>query len=246
MTRRHRVPGGLPPEHRNRRGEGFCRSAQGGSGLDKLRVLLVDDHRLMRDGLRAILSAEADMEVCGEANRGREGVEKARQLRPDVVLMDIRLPDVDGIEATRQVLALLPRVAVLVLSAFDQEEYLLAALRAGASGYLLKDAPSHEVIGAIRCAARGDAWLHPSMARKLVDATVRRRPAAAGPAPALTDRERQVLSLIAQGATNREIASRLFLTEKTVKQHASKIFRKLQVRTRSQAALYAVQHGLAG
>lgn len=212
-----------------------------------ISVLIIDYHRLMREGLKALLGGEPDMRIAGEATNAQDGVALARQLQPDVVVMEIRLPNVDGIDAARQIRQWCPRTAILMLTMHDREEYLYAALRAGAVGYLLKDTPGLEVPRAIRIVAKGGSVLHPVMARKLVESLSHGPiPAADAPRPLLTERELQVLSLMARGASNREIAQDLYLAEKTIKQHASRIFRKLNVKSRSQAVIYAVQNGLAG
>lgn len=209
-----------------------------------LRVVLVEDQLLMRQGLKAIIEAEPDLQVVGEAATGTEAVRIVRKLCPDVVLMDISLPMLDGIGATRQVVERCPRTAVLILTMHERDEYVLAAVKAGARGYLLKDAPARDVIAAIRNAAAGGAWLHPSVARFLLDVVARGRHNERSGEQALTDREREVLRLVARGARNRDIARALFMSEKTVKQHVTNIFRKLRVTSRSQVVVYAVEHGL--
>lgn len=209
-----------------------------------LRVVLVEDQLLMRQGLKAIIEAEPDIEVVGEASTGTEAVRLVRQLCPDVVLMDISLPMLDGIGATRQVVERCPQTAVLILTMHDRDEYVLAAVKAGARGYLLKDAPARDVIAAIRNAASGGAWLHPSVARFLLDVVARGRQNELRHEQTLTDREREVLRLVARGARNRDVARALAMSEKTVKQHVTNIFRKLGVTSRSQVAVYAIEHGL--
>lgn len=209
-----------------------------------LRIVLVEDQLLMRQGLKAIIEAEPDLQVVGEASTGTEAVRLVRNLCPDVVLMDISLPMLDGIGATRQVVERCPRTAVLILTMHDRDEYVLAAVKAGARGYLLKDAPARDVIAAIRNAAAGGAWLHPNVARLLLDVVARGRQNERSGGQALTDREREVLRLVARGARNRDIARALFMSEKTVKQHVTNIFRKLGVTSRSQVVVYAVEHGL--
>lgn len=204
--------------------------------MRKLRVLIVEDERLMRQVLRQLLGDEADLEVVGDAGSGGEAVALARQHQPDVVLMDICLgradPTRDGIEVTRELLQWSPQSAVIMLTSHDCLDYFMASVKAGARGYLLKTCPAEEMIRAVRAVARGESWVHPALS--------------GGGRPLLTGRELLVLSLMVRGASNREIAGALFVTEKTVKQHAGSIFKKLQVRGRSQAVIYAVQNGLAG
>ncbi|MGE5689828.1 MAG: response regulator [Pseudomonadota bacterium] len=211
-----------------------------------IRVLVADDQALVRAGFRAILDAQEDVDVVGEAADGAEAVALARELRPDVVLMDVRMPGVDGIEATRRLLRDVDAPRVLMLTTFDMDEYVYAALKAGASGFLLKDAPRDQLVSAVRTIAAGDALLAPSVVRRLVDGYV------SGPAPGsrpreldvLTERERDVLMLIARGCTNAEIASHLFLSEATVRTHVTHILGKLDLRSRIQAVVLAYETGL--
>ena len=219
-----------------------------------IRVLLADDLELLRAGLRMVLDAQPDITVVDEAPDGAAAVEAAGRLRPDVVLMDVRMPRLDGIEATRQIVAATgdggPRV--LILTTFDLDEYVYAGLRAGASGFLLKDAPPAELTGAVRAVARGDAVVAPSVTRRLLDAYGHRLPATPdGAVPtdhpalrALTPREREVLVEIASGRSNGEIAERLVLSEATVKTHVGRIFQKLGVRDRVHAVILAYEIGL--
>jgi DNA-binding NarL/FixJ family response regulator len=213
-----------------------------------IRVLLADDQALVRGGFRSILEGQPDMEVVGEAADGSEAVELALAVRPDVVVMDIRMPRLDGIAATR---LLLGRHAspsrVLMLTTFNQEAYVYDALRAGASGFLLKSAPPRELAGAIRTVAAGDALLAPEITRAMIEDYVQRpRPGAATPAvlTVLTPRELEVLSLIARGRSNTEIAAELFLSEPTVKTHVSRILAKLGLRDRVHAVVLAYECGL--
>jgi len=210
------------------------------------RLLLADDQELVRTGFRLILSAEPDLEVVGEAGDGAAAVEAARRLAPDVVLMDVRMPGVDGIEATRRLGGIGPRPPrVLMLTTFDLDEYVYDALRAGASGFLLKDAPAAQLVEAIRIVAAGDALLAPSITRRLIAEFVRRPLAADEPALAeLTAREREVLVLIANGLSNQEIAAQLYLSEATVKTHVKRVLAKLGVRDRVQAVVFAYRCGL--
>jgi DNA-binding NarL/FixJ family response regulator len=216
-----------------------------------IRVLLVDDQQLVRIGFRMILEDEPDIEVVGEASDGRQGVEAAARLRPDVVVMDIRMPVMDGVEATRRLAApgddgVRPRV--LILTTFDADEYVVEALRAGASGFLLKDVPPAEFAQAIRVVAAGDALLAPSITRQLLDRFRDRLPAPSGERHErlreLTERELEVLKLVARGLSNREIADRLVLAEPTVKTHVSHALLKLDLRDRAQAVVLAYEAGL--
>jgi DNA-binding NarL/FixJ family response regulator len=210
------------------------------------RLLLVDDQELVRTGFRLILNAEADLDVVGEAGDGAEAVEAARRLSPDVVLMDVRMPGVDGIEATRRLGRLGGRAPrVLMLTTFDLDEYVYDALRAGASGFLLKDAPAAQLVDAIRIVAAGDALLAPSVTRRLIAEFVRRPLPADAPAlQQLTGRELEVLKLIAAGLANKEIAAELFVSEATVKTHVKRVLAKLDLRDRVQAVVLAYRCGL--
>jgi DNA-binding NarL/FixJ family response regulator len=210
----------------------------------QLRLLIADDQALMRAGFRMILEAQPDLRVVAEAADGVEAVAAAREHRPDVVLMDIRMPRMDGVEATRR----LAGHRVLILTTFNLDEYVIEALRAGASGFLLKDAPPEELVRAVRVVAAGDALLSPAVTRRLLDSVVRRLPAAATPAPAvlrdLTERELDVLRLVARGMSNSEIAAQLVLGETTVKTHVSHVLDKLGLRDRVQAVVVAYELGL--
>jgi DNA-binding NarL/FixJ family response regulator len=212
-----------------------------------VRVLLADDHALARTGLRMVLDAEPDIEVVGEAATGRQAVHSAGRLAPDVVLMDVRMPEMDGIAATRSIVAGEDAPRVLILTTFDLDEYVYDALAAGASGFLLKDAGPEQLIHAIRVVAAGDALLAPSVTRRLIDELVvpgRRRVGTVRELDELTPREREVLGLVAQGLSNAEIAGRLFLGETTVKTHVSAVLRKLRLRDRVQAVIAAYDAGL--
>src|SRR5579859_4126445 len=212
-----------------------------------VRVLIADDQQLIRAGFRMILSVEPDIEVVGEANTGTEAVALARQLRPNVVLMDIRMPDLDGIEATRRILAECPepKPSVLILTTFDLDEYVYDALRAGASGFLLKDTPEHQLAAGIRTVGEGDALLAPSITRRLI-AEFASTPASHAPAQLqeLTPRELEVLKLLATGMSNNEIAAELIVSETTVKTHVTRILMKLGVRDRVQAVVFAYETGV--
>ena len=215
-----------------------------------IRVLLVDDQPLLRTGFRMILSAEPDLTIVGEAADGASGVEAARRLRPDVVLMDIRMPVMDGIAATRALAG--PGVEnpakVLILTTFGLDEYVVEALRAGASGFLLKDAPPDDLVEAIRIVAAGEALLAPSVTRRLLDRVASRLPPARENAiPALselTEREMEVLKLVARGLSNAEIAEKLVVSETTIKTHVSRVLAKLEIRDRVQAVILAYETGL--
>jgi DNA-binding NarL/FixJ family response regulator len=213
-----------------------------------LRVLIVDDQALVRAGFRMILEAEHDMEVVGEASDGREAVAEARRLSPDVVLMDVRMPEVDGIQATRQLLDREPTTKIVMLTTFDMDEYVYDALKAGASGFLLKDAPPEQLVAGIRAAAEGDALLAPSVTRRVIEEFVRRPPASVRTIPPklteLTPRELEVLRRIARGLSNAEIAAELVVSETTVKTHVAHVLMKLGLRDRVQAVVLAYESGL--
>jgi DNA-binding NarL/FixJ family response regulator len=214
-----------------------------------LGVLIADDQALVRAGFRMILEAEEDMDVVGEAADGREAVEEARRLRPDVVLMDVRMPDVDGIEATRRLVGGDGAAAkVVMLTTFDMDEYVYDALRAGASGFLLKDVPPEQLVDGIRAVASGDSLLAPSVTRRVIEEFVRRPPDSVRRAPPelaeLTAREAEVLKLIARGLSNAEIAKELFVSETTVKTHVAHVLMKLKLRDRVQAVVLAYESGL--
>jgi DNA-binding NarL/FixJ family response regulator len=212
-----------------------------------IRVLIVDDQALVRSGFRLILETRADIEVVGEAGDGQRAIVCARELEPDVILMDIRMPLVDGIEATRQIVASDAKSRILVLTTFDLDEYVYAAIRAGASGFLLKDVRPGDLIDAIRLIAEGNALLGPTVTRRLLDRfaspDANGRPDATIIA-ALTEREREILQLVASGLSNAELAQHLFLSEATVKTHVSNVLRKLGVRDRVQAVIAAYNAGL--
>jgi DNA-binding NarL/FixJ family response regulator len=217
---------------------------------NKIRVLVADDQRLVRDGIASLLSLQEGIEVVGTASNGEEAVEQALVLKPEVVLMDIRMPILDGVEATRRIRRELPECQVLMLTTFDDEEYVLDALSAGACGYLLKDIPAHDLASAIKAAYQGIYQLDPGVAGKMLLALSadrgRAEPEVAAPHTAadLSAREVEVLRLIAKGASNREIAEYLVITEGTVKNHISNILNRLGLRDRTQAAMYARDHKL--
>jgi DNA-binding NarL/FixJ family response regulator/class 3 adenylate cyclase len=215
----------------------------------RLGILIVDDQALVRAGFRMILDAEDDVEVVGEASNGLEAMDEVRRLRPDIVLMDVRMPELDGIEATRRLLAEDDmQTKIVMLTTFDMDEYVYEALRAGASGFLLKDVPPEQLVEGIRAVGSGEALLAPSITRRVIEEFVRRPPEAARTPPPeleeLTDRELEVLKLIARGLSNAEIAKELFVSETTVKTHVSRILMKLQLRDRVQAVVFAYESGL--
>ena len=210
------------------------------------RILIADDQALVRAGFRLVLESQPDFEVAGEASDGEEAVAIARRLRPDVVLMDVRMPGLDGIEATRRIVEQRPKdCRIVMLTTFDLDEYVYAALRAGACGFLLKDVRPEQLIAAVRLVGAGDALLAPSITRRLVERYAARRTSAAGAEiDALTDREADVLRLMARGLANHEIAEKLFVSEATVKTHVAHILDKLHVPNRVQAVVAAYESGL--
>lgn len=214
-----------------------------------IRILLVDDQALFREGLHTLLSVHDDLEVVGEAGNGQEAIEAVAKLNPDVVLMDLRMPVLNGVAATRQITQSTATSRVIVLTTFDDDEYVFDGLRAGAVGYLLKDVPSAKLVEAIRAAARGESFLQPSVAAKVV-AEFSRLTGVGTAVPQqelvepLSERELEILAVLASGASNREIANQLYITEGTVKNHVTNILGKLGVRDRTQAALKAKEMGL--
>jgi two-component system, NarL family, response regulator LiaR len=210
---------------------------------ERIRVLIVDDHAVVRQGLRTFLGLLKDIEITGEAGSGAEALKAAGRVKPDVVLMDLVMPEMDGVEATRRIMAEHPGVRVIVLTSFAEEEKIFPAIRAGAAAYLLKDVKPQELAETIRAVSRGESRLHPDVTRKLMSG-IAAGPAAEGP-DELSPRELEVLRCLARGLANKEIAAELFIAEKTVKTHVSAILSKLALADRTQAALYAVKHGLA-
>jgi DNA-binding NarL/FixJ family response regulator len=211
------------------------------------RVLIADDQALVRAGFRKLLESTVDIEVVGEAADGQDAVEQARRLRPTLVLMDIRMPRLDGIEATRRLTAEASGVRVLILTTFGLDDYVYEALRAGASGFMLKDAPPEELLAAIEVIARGDALIAPAVTRSVIEEFVRRSPAPPPEPPSLgelTQREREVLELLARGLSNAEIAERLVVSPGTVKTHVAHVLSKLGLRDRVQAVILAYESGL--
>jgi DNA-binding NarL/FixJ family response regulator len=210
-----------------------------------VKVLLVDDDDLMRAGLRAVLSSDDTIEVVGEAQNGRYAIDRVKALRPDLVLMDVRMPDLDGIAATEQILAGNPEVKVVILTTFEEDDYIFGALAAGASGFLLKRTRPEDLLAAVHTVAGGDSLLSPSVTRTVIERVARqpRRQPSAG-IDELTPRERDVLTLVAQGLSNHEIADALVIEESTVKTHVKRILMKLQLRDRIQTVIFAYEHGL--
>jgi len=213
--------------------------------IEKIRIIIADDHVVVREGTRELLQKEVDLEVVGEAGDGEEAVRLVRELRPDVVILDIAMPRLNGIEATKQIKAVLPGTAVLILTAYDYDQYVFALLEAGAAGYLLKDVPSQKLIEAVRAVHAGESVLHPVIARKALDRFVRTsdktREQQAQP---LTDRETEVLLLAAKGQSNRQIADKLSLSMRTVQAHLRNVFNKLNVGSRTEAVISALKNGL--
>ena len=215
--------------------------------MDKIRIVLADDHAILREGIRALLEDQHDMLVVGEAADGRKAVELARTLKPDVVVMDIGMPLLNGLEATRQIKHDCPDVAVLVLTMHDNEEYVSQLLAAGASGYVLKRAASSELVTAIRAVATGQSYLSPAVTKVLIEGYMGRKPAepvVVDPFDALTTREREVLQLVAEGHTNSEIAQLLSISLKTVKAHRSNLMQKLGLHDRGELIKVAIQRGI--
>jgi NarL family two-component system response regulator LiaR len=219
--------------------------------IGKIRILLVDDHAVVRQGLRTLFELQDDMEVAGEGSSGGEAVELAARLEPDVIVLDLVMPGMDGVEATRRILERSPRSRVLILTSFGDDDKVFPAIRAGAQGYLLKDIQPRDLVQAVRDLHQGKTQLHPDVARRLMSAVAGNAPASpvpAAPLPeslqSLTDREREVLDLIARGLNNREIAEKMVISEATVKTHVSNLLDKLGLPDRTRAAIWALKHGL--
>jgi two-component system, NarL family, response regulator LiaR len=218
---------------------------------EPIRVLIVDDHQVVRRGLRTFLELQDDIEVVGEAANGRAAVDEASRLCPDVVLMDLMMPELNGIEATRRIKELSQGVGVIALTSYAGDDQVLPALEAGACSYLLKDVSPEELVEAVRAAHRGEARLHPDALRTVMEAAMGARPGEAGreqdtPPDGLTERELEVIALVADGLSNREIADAFVISEKTVKTHIGHILAKLGLKDRTQLAIYALRNGLAG
>lgn len=215
--------------------------------MESIRVLIADDHTLFRDGLRALLASVPEIKVVGEASNGKEALAQAIEHQPDVILMDIQMPDRNGIEATREIIKASPHIGIIVLTMFRDDDSIFAVMRAGARGYVLKGADQDVLLRAIRAVANGESLFSPEIAVRLMQFFANLKPAASSELfPELTGREREILSLIAQGETNAEIADKLVISMKTVRNHVSNIFNKLQVADRAQAALRAREAGLGG
>jgi len=210
-------------------------------GIEPIRILLVEDQTLMRQGLKTILDLEPGLHVVGEASDGEAGVQAALELRPDVILMDVQLPKLSGVEATAAICAAWSQARVIILTTFDRDDYVFRGVRAGAVGYLLKDAPATHLIDTIRRVHAGEVFIQPAIASRLLRELVRPQES---PLDALSEREREVLVLLAQGASNRDIAEKLYITEGTVKNHVSNILAKLQAENRTRAADIARRYGL--
>jgi DNA-binding NarL/FixJ family response regulator len=213
--------------------------------MSMIKLMLVDDHAVLRDGLRNIIGLEEDIQVVAEAVSGKDALEQIEKIIPEVVLMDINIPDKNGIEVTGLIKKAYPHIKILMLTMHDHDEYFMSAIREGADGYLLKDAPSQHVIDAIRSVVRGQSVIHPSMTKKFLNFQYEKpEEPAKEEKELLTEREKEVLLCLVQGMNNKEIAQSLFISDKTVKIHVSKIFKKLDVKSRSQVVIYAVQNQL--
>jgi two-component system response regulator NreC len=211
---------------------------------DKIRILIADDHTIFRSGLRLLLTSEEDYEVIGEAENGEQAVELAAQLRPDVILMDIGMPGLNGYEATKRIKDQQPEVSILVLTMHRSEEYFFQMLEAGASGYVLKGAETNELIRAVRTVASGEVFLYPTMASRLVEEYLRERSSAELASGRLTPRESQILQMIADGYANKEIAEKLVVSPSTIHSHLTNLMQKLNLSKRHELVQYARQHGL--
>jgi len=211
--------------------------------MEKIKILLVDDHAIMRDGIKALLSIYDDIEVIGEASAGREAMEMARELNPDVVVMDISMPGMDGLEVTHRLTKRNPRMKVIILTQHDNREYILSTIKVGAAGYIPKKALGSDLVSAIRAIRSGDSFLYPSAARTLID-DYRKQAEQPDIYESLTEREREILKLIAEGRTSREIAEALYISQKTVQGHRTKIMEKLDLHNRTELIKYAMRKGL--
>jgi len=212
--------------------------------VEPLKILVVDDHELVRVGLRAIIELESDLRVVGEAKTGEEAVQRAKTLRPNVVLMDIRMPGLSGIEACRQVRALLPDTKVLMLTTFKDDEAVLSSIMAGASGFVLKDIDRVQLVNAVRAVEKGESLLDPAVTKKVLDRLTGMMDGSKKEKGPLSEREKEVLGYLARGYTNKEIAEKLFLSDRTVRNHVSHILQKLNLSRRAEAAAYAARRGI--
>ncbi len=214
--------------------------------MSKIRVIIADDHAILREGIRALLEGFEDIEVVGDATDGKEAIEKSRKLQPDVVLMDIAMPGLGGLEATLEIRKACPKTKVLVLTQYDNKEYIYRFLKAGASGYVLKKAASTELISAIRAAHRGGSFLYPDVAPAVIEGYLQRKDKEleGDPYESLTNREKQVLKLIAEGYTNKQIADMLYMSVKTVMGHRTHIMEKLNIHSRTELVKFAIRKGL--
>lgn len=212
--------------------------------MNFIKVLIADDHEMVRKGVRKMIEREKDIVVVGEASSGDEAVRCALREFPDVVLMDIRMPGMTGIEATKKILAERPQMSIIILTVYSEDEYVRQAIRAGAVGYLIKDIPGEELVAAIRRVASGESLIDPELASRLLSDILKGEEKGAGKAARLTSREREILDAIASGLANKEIADKLAISERTVKNHITNIFKKIDVHDRTQAALFAVREGL--
>jgi NarL family two-component system response regulator LiaR len=211
--------------------------------MDKIRVLLAEDHAIVREGTRELIQHESDMEVVGEASDGQEAIELADRLHPDVVIMDIAMPKLNGIEATKRIKMLHPTTAVLVLTAYDNDQYIFALLEAGAAGYLLKNVRGGELIDAVRAVYAGESVLYPAVARRVINRITSTEPIESQTSESLSEREMEVLKLAATGISNKDIAQQLFISPRTVQVHLGSIFNKLGVASRIEAVLYGLRRG---
>ncbi len=211
--------------------------------MDKIKVLLVDDHAMMRDGIRALLGLHQDIEIVGEASEGKEAIQKTQELAPDVVLMDIAMPGMDGLEATRRITKQFPHTRVLILSQYDNKEYILSAIKAGSAGYVPKRALGSELVTAIRSVYKGDSFLYPTAATALIE-DYRQKAVTSDPYDQLTPREKEILKLIAEGHTSQEIANLLFISLKTVMGHRSRLMEKLDLQNHTELIKYAIRKKL--
>jgi DNA-binding NarL/FixJ family response regulator len=211
--------------------------------MDKIRVMLVDDHAIMRDGIRALLSLHDDIEIVGEASEGREAIEKSKELTPDVIVMDIAMPGMDGLEATRRIAKQSPKTNVLILSQHDEKEYILSAIKTGCAGFMPKRALSTELVSAIRAVHKGDSFLYPSAATALIS-EYRTHAQSGDSYDLLTPREREILKFIAEGHTSKQISESLFISLKTVMGHRTKMMDKLDIHNRTELIKYAMRKGL--